>query len=134
MALKEIYFRDPTDPKYNSKKLETSSNLESVLNKIRMLLYTNRGEVLGEPDLGMDLEDYLFQFGFDESELRNRFNSQINQYVPEARDFKISIDMDVETDSVQNHVYIYINIALQWGTPVRTPVSGCRSVCDHSMK
>ena len=47
--LRDIYLRDQSDPKYKSNLLETSSVIESVLNKIRMILYTNRGEVLGAP-------------------------------------------------------------------------------------
>lgn len=108
--IREIYLRDVTDPKYNKYIMETSNKIEIILNKIRMILYTNRGEVMGEPNLGMDLEDYLFQFTVNESELRNRFNSQIATYVPESKEFGISMDVTIETDGVQNTVYLYINI------------------------
>jgi len=108
--IREIYFRDPTDPKYTPNLLETSSKVETVLNKIRMILFTNRGEVLGDPNLGMDLEDYLFQFGLDEHEIRNRFNAQIAQYIPESREFDISLDIKMETNGIENYCYLYIDI------------------------
>lgn len=106
--LREIYCRDQTDPKYNQNQLETSDRIEVVLNKIRMLLYTTRGEVLGEPHMGMDLEDYLFQSNVNEGEIKNRFNAQVALYIPESGDFNINLDVSVETDGVQDTVYLYI--------------------------
>jgi phage baseplate assembly protein W len=108
--LKEIYLRGPEDPKYQSKLLETDSKIEAVLNKIRMILFTNRGEVLGEPDLGMNLEDYLFQFGFDEADIKNKFMAQVNQYIPEMTEFSINMSVSFETDGVQNMSYLFITI------------------------
>ena len=115
--LREIYFRDDTDPKFKWELLETNSKLEAVLNKIRMILFTQRGEVLGEPNLGMNLEDYLFTFNFDASEIKTKFNAQVNQYIPEQSEFNISMDVSFETDGVQNYcyLYIYVNQQLQMG-------------------
>lgn len=108
--VREIYFRDPSDPKYRHNLLQTSNAIEILLSKIRMILFTNRGEVLGEPDLGMDLEDYLFQYNFDESVLRKRWDAQVAQYIPEQVDFKIDFEVQMETDGVQNFIYIFIKI------------------------
>lgn len=108
--LKEIYLRGPEDQKYKANLLETNSKLEAVLNKIRLILFTNRGEVLGEPDLGMNLEDYLFQFGFDEADIKNKFMAQVNQFIPEINEFSIDMTVSFETDGVQNYSYLYITV------------------------
>lgn len=110
--LREIYFRDPSDNKFNNSSLEVNSKLEALLNKIRMILFTNRGEVLGYPDLGMDLDDYIFKFGISENVLRDRFYSQIARYIPE-RDFKIDIDFSFETDGVKDIIYLFITVDKQ---------------------
>lgn len=111
--LREIYFRDSSDPKYKKELIETNSKLESVLNKIRMILFTNRGEILGEPNLGMNLEDYLFTFNFDQQELKSKFNSQVNAYIPEQSEFKINMDVSFESDGIKNYVYLYIYVNQQ---------------------
>lgn len=110
--LREIYFRDISDNKFDTNSLEINSKLESTLNKIRMILFTNRGEVLGDPDLGMDLDDFIFKFGISENVIRDRFYSQISKYIPE-RDYKIDIDFSFETDGVKNLIYLFINIDRQ---------------------
>jgi lipid II:glycine glycyltransferase (peptidoglycan interpeptide bridge formation enzyme) len=56
-----------------------------------MILYTNRGEVLGEPSLGMDLEDYLFQSSVNEAEIRNRFNRRWKRAIDSAQLSGVSI-------------------------------------------
>ena len=79
-----------------------------------MILFTSRGEVLGEPNLGMNLEDYLFTFNFDESELKSNFNAQVNQYVLEqGMGFKIDMEVSFESNGVQNYCYIYIYVNQQ---------------------
>jgi len=108
--VREIYFRDSTDPKYKPNMLESKNKIEILLSKIRMILFTNRGEVLGEPDLGMDLEDYIFQFNFDETDLRKRWNAQVARYIPEQTEFAIDMNVQMESDGVQNYIYLFINI------------------------
>ncbi len=107
--IKEIYFRDLTDPKYRNDKLEINDELESVLNKVRMILFTNKGDVLGYPDLGMNLDDYIFDFNFNENQIRSRFYSQIYKYIPD-RSYLIELDTNVTTDGVKNYVNLYIKI------------------------
>ena len=75
--IREIYLRDASDPRYNPRLLEINDPIEAILSKIRMLIYTNKGEVLGEPDLGMNLESRLFEFLMDEGNIRSDFYAQV---------------------------------------------------------
>lgn len=108
--IREIYFRDPTDPRWLPNIIETSSEIEVIINKLRMILMSKRGEVLGEPELGMDLEDMLFDFTFDENKVRQSFYAQIQKYVSEQDSYKIDINLTNGTDGVKNIVYMYITI------------------------
>lgn len=108
--LKEIYFRDPSDNKYYSKGLEISNKMETLLSKLRMLLYTNRGEVLGEPDLGMDLDNYLFDNIIDVGEIKNNFYAQVAKFIPEHIDYSIDCSVSIQTDGVHNIAHLYITI------------------------
>ena len=108
--VKEIYFRDSTDSRYDSGKIEEDSSKEILLNKIRMILYTNKGEILGAPDLGLDLEDNLFNFNMPIDFITQKFYAQLAKYVPEVVDFKIDIDYDVVSNVNSKIVNIYISI------------------------
>jgi hypothetical protein len=62
--LKEIYCRNENDPKYVNTILETTDAIEALLTKLRMILFTARGEVLGYPNLGLDLDSMLFELNY----------------------------------------------------------------------
>lgn len=108
--LKELYFRDSTDSRFNDKKLEEDNSKECLLNKIRMILYSNRGEVLGAPEIGLNLEEHLFDFNAPLEFIRTKFYAQLSKYVPEVKDYKIDIDFDVVQGISSKTVNIYIQI------------------------
>lgn len=108
--IKEIYFRGPEDPKFDSNQVEVYSNLELVLNKIRMILMSKRGEVMGEPDLGLDLEDMLFDFSFDEHKIQQAFYAQVQKFIIEQNIYKIDLNITTGTDGIQTTIYLYVTI------------------------
>ncbi len=108
--LVEIYARDKTDPKFSPDYMEIYDKVEALLAKIRMILYTSRGEVLGEPELGLDLENNLFEPGLNETVIRDRFYAQLAKYVPEHVDYNIDCSFDTQSDGVSNTAYLYITI------------------------
>ena len=58
----DFYFRAPGDPNYNPDLLSCSNDIENTIEQIRMTLLTKKGEVLGEPNFGLDTTKYLFEF------------------------------------------------------------------------
>ena len=62
----EIYNRDPSDPKYKQNIVEVTQPVEICIGQLKMLLLTNKGEVLGDPKFGLNLEDLVFSFDLSE--------------------------------------------------------------------
>jgi len=92
ITLNSLYIRDNTDPKYRWEIIENKGgDLEELIAKIKIILYTRRGQVLGEPTLGMDLEGYLFNKFINTSDIRNQFYNQLSAFVPEAKDYKVQM-------------------------------------------
>ena len=108
--LKDIYSRIPDDQSYNSNILETSDPLESLVGKIRMILYTKPGEVLGLPNFGVDLERQLFEFGANNGELSRVIQYQISQFIPEAGAYDINTTVTFVPGSVRDAAFIDIYI------------------------
>jgi len=108
--LKEIYCRNYTDPYYNYTVLETNDPLEALLTKIRMIIFTNRGEVLGYPDLGLDLEILLFELNFNAYQIQNDLYAQIGNYCLEAPNYNINIEVNLVPGTVRDIAYIDIYI------------------------
>jgi hypothetical protein len=81
--LREIYNRDPDDPNYKANQLEVTDPLEACLGKLKMLIFTRRGEVLGDPSFGLDLEELIYDLNLSESSVRKEIQSNIKAYIPE---------------------------------------------------
>lgn len=89
--LRDFYIREETDPAYRPEQFEVYDEMESMLQQMRMTLFTRKGEVLGEPDFGLEVDQYLFEFEVDPFNLVKDATHQINKYVGEAkkRDVKL---------------------------------------------
>jgi len=80
--MREIYNRDPLDPNYNPYQLETTDPTEICIGQLKMLLLTNKGEVLGDPKFGLNLEDLIFNLELSESSIRKELDLSLRVYVP----------------------------------------------------
>ena len=108
--LKDIYVRTPDDQYYNSNILDVSDPIESLVGKIRMLLYTRPGEVLGQPNLGINLERYLFEFGSNNNEVSQLVATQISTYILEAAEYDINVTVTFVPGTVRDAAFIDIYI------------------------
>lgn len=89
--LRDFYIRQDDDPAYRDNQYEVYDATESMLQQIRMTLFTRKGEVLGEPDFGVEVEKYLFEFQIDPDNITKDASSQLNKYVGETRKRNVSI-------------------------------------------
>ncbi len=100
--LRDFYTRTMDDPKYLGDRVEISDDLESTIQQVKMTLFTKKGEVLGEPDFGLDLNKYLFEYDIDPMGLSHEATSQVNKYVTEARKRQITVDPSLYPDDKSN--------------------------------
>lgn len=91
---RELFMRDLSDPNYKEGILETSDEMEMLIGQIKMILLTNRGEVLGAPDFGMSLEEQLYTFDANEYSLRSALRDHMIKFCPLGE--KYSVDFDVK--------------------------------------
>ena len=79
----------------------TSTTIEAVKNNIRNLVRTNTGERLMQPNLGLNLRNYMFEQFTDETLLsvQNDIVDTFKVWLPfvEIRDIQVSMD---ENDSI----------------------------------
>lgn len=78
--LVDIYSRGADESKYDPNIIEVSDDLSQLILKIENVLFTRKGDVLGVPDFGCNLEDLVFSLVLNESVIQHRINSQIQSY------------------------------------------------------
>lgn len=87
--IREIYTRDLDDPKYDG-SLETRSPLESILAKVRMVLGTTQGEVLGTRELGCDIEQMVFSTKKNSMEIEKQLGEQFQKYINMSPNYTVT--------------------------------------------
>lgn len=87
--IREIYTRNPEDPNFKLNVLEHADPIESIISKIKMILGTRQGQILGEFNFGIGIEDLVFETRVPKLQLEEDIRRQVNQYISEAADYKI---------------------------------------------
>jgi hypothetical protein len=106
--MKDLYIRTPEDPNYVYGLIEHSDPIESIITKIKMILGTTQGEILGDLNFGVGLEDLIFETRINKIELEEKIKGQIFQYVEESKDYKI--DPRVSFGKADGYDYAIIDI------------------------
>lgn len=111
MALiNEIYSRVPTDAFFQNDKLEVKDEIEALIGKIRMIMLTRKGDLLGNPDFGVDLEQFIFETFFDKGAIQNEIQVQFAKYLPEMLRYEIASNAYLTEGEYRNDIIIDIFI------------------------
>lgn len=105
-TLKDFYMRSDGDPKFKKGILQVTDETEEAVSQIKMTLLTEKGEVLGEPEFGLDVNRYLFDFDTDPFGLSSQANLQVEKYVSAAKLKNIEITPSKFTDDKDRDVFV----------------------------
>ena len=56
----ELYIKTTGDPNFDSVEVHTRDEVKQLITQIETILFTNKGEVLGNSDFGCSLNDMLY--------------------------------------------------------------------------
>jgi phage baseplate assembly protein W len=102
----DFYMRSEEDPKYNKNMLINSDIDEEAITQIRITLLTEKGEVLGEPNFGIDVNKYLFDFDINPFTLTREAENQIAKFVSASRLKNIIVTPAQYTDDRERKTFV----------------------------
>jgi hypothetical protein len=105
--IKDLYIRNPSDPNYVFGVYEHEDAIESIISKIKMILGTRQGQVLGDVNFGVAIEDLVFESRVNKFDLEEKIRGQVNQYISEASNYKI--DPKVSFGRAEGYDYCVID-------------------------
>ena len=114
MALKDVkdlVIRYDGHPKYIKNRIVEDDDIEVIIQKLEMILFTNKGEVLGDIELGCDLEYYLWQTRVTTNTLKSKVDEQISVYIPEL--LTIGYDLEIEVYEGTLRDILYLNFLIR---------------------
>ena len=89
MIIRDIYNRTPEDLNYAYGILEHNDVIEAIVSKIKMILNTTQGRVLGDVNFGVGIENLIFETKINKTEIEEKIKKQIAQYITEAATYRI---------------------------------------------
>lgn len=99
-------------PKFIVNKIIEDDVIRVIIQKYEMLLFTNKGELLGDSDFGCDLQKLLFETRIAKSGVRTIIIDQINKYITEIQNTNYVLDVEFSTDPENFQEVMEINFTI----------------------
>ena len=106
----ELYIKDTINPNYDPLQLQVDEEISMLLTQIEVMLFTRKGEVLGDTDFGANLEDYVYSFMYNESMLTTVITNQLSRYIPLAAKYNTVVSVNMMQETERNLMFIDIII------------------------
>jgi len=109
----DFYILYQGQPKYDSTELIEDELIRVIVQKYQMIIFTNKGEVLGDPDFGANLEQILFEFRVSEDYVKAKIQEQIDTYIPEmlGSAYNLQIVFVQDPENYQDMMFVNLTIA-----------------------
>lgn len=110
---RDFYIRYPGHPDYQANVLVQDDIISDILQKYEMLLFTNQGEVMGDPNFGANLEEILYETSVDSKVVEQSIRSQISEYISEldSMNYQLSVVFTQDPYNFQDMMLIYFQLA-----------------------
>jgi hypothetical protein len=106
----DFYVLSEDHPRFNFNKIIEEKDILILIDKIEILLFTNKGDFIADLDFGCDIETMLWKTRVDNNTLLNTITSQISTYVPEISNYVWKVELDfiegVYDDILMINIYI----------------------------
>lgn len=94
----DFYIGYKNHPRFVDKKMIEDDLVRVIIQKYEMIIFTNKGEVLGDPNFGGDLPKLLFQTRVSAEAVERNILSQIFEYIPEISDLNFQLKAEFSSD------------------------------------
>lgn len=109
---KDFYIEYPGHPSFVDKRIIEDDVIRVIIQKYETILFTNKGELLGDSDFGGDLEKLLYETKVSSQYVESEITKQIIKYIPEILnvDFKLEAAFVEDTGNYQEILFINFEI------------------------
>lgn len=90
--ISDLPIRYSGHPRYNSRRVIEDRKLDIILQKLELLLYTNKGDVIDDYEFGCNLSYYIWGTSIPIETIKQKVVEQIVKYIPELLDLGYNLD------------------------------------------
>jgi hypothetical protein len=110
---RDIYIGYKGHPRFMINKIITDDIIRVIVQKYEMILFTNKGELFGDPNFGADLTKLLYETKISAESVKNKISSQINDYISELKktNYKLEVHFEQDPENYQDIMVVDFTLA-----------------------
>lgn len=110
---KDFYIRYKGHPKYVKDTIIEDDVINVIIQKYETIIFTNKGEVLGDPNFGADLLLLLYETKTSSDYVEKIIQEQIAIYIPELQtmNYQLKAVFSQDPENFQDILFIYFQIS-----------------------
>jgi hypothetical protein len=94
LNFKDHYIGFRGHPKFIVNKIIEDDPIRVIVQKYEMLIFTNKGDLLGDLDFGCDLQKLLFETRISDTGVKSIISQQIDKYIPEISGINYELEVN----------------------------------------
>lgn len=99
----DIYIKNTRHHKdYDGNRITNNNIIDILIAKIQNVIFTNKGEVLGDPEFGCSVRELLWQTNLDAASIKKEIHLQILMYVPEIVNYEHEVDFYIIPGTIED--------------------------------
>lgn len=108
----DFYIGYPGHPRFKDMSLIEDDVIRVIVQKYEMILFTNKGEVFGQPDFGANVEELLHETRLSAESIEGDIKLQIQEYIEEIKyiDFTLKVSFFEDPERFQEYMEILFQI------------------------
>lgn len=109
---KDFYIGYPGHPRFRTPELIEDDVIRVIIQKYEMIIFTNKGDLLGEPDFGASLSELLHETRLSADVIEQDLHYQIQSYIPEIAeiDYSLTVEFFEHPENYMEYMVIYFQI------------------------
>lgn len=108
----DFYIIYTGDPAYTPNELVEDDVISIIIQKFKMIIFTNQGEVNGDPFFGGNLLELLYTTKVSAQTVQTNLTQQINLYIPEIQNtaYTLNVQFVQDNNTLTEVMFIYFQI------------------------
>lgn len=103
---KDIYIKYEGHPRFHSNRIIEDDVVETIVQKLEMILFSDKGSLIGSPEFGCNLEYFLWETKVPANDLKFLISNQINFFVPELNTLGYDFNLELYEGSFRDILYL----------------------------
>jgi hypothetical protein len=109
----DFYIGYPGHPRFKSPDIIEDDVIRVIVQKYEMIIFTNKGDLLGDPNFGADLYRLLYETKLSATSIEGDIRAQISDYIEEIDGIDYQLKVEFFDHPEQHMEYMVVGFKIK---------------------